>query len=325
MSNETYRNLGQSGLRISIAGLGTNNFGARIPLERAREVIDAALDRGVNFFDTADVYGDGGGSESAIGELLGARRPQVVIATKFGMPLDRAGGKTRLKSGASRSYILTAVEASLRRLRTDWIDLYQIHRPDPHTPIEETLRALDHLVQSGKVRYIGLSNYAAWQATEAQWLTRTLGLTRLISSQNEYSLLNRGIEAELLPALSHSGLGLLPYFPLAGGLLTGKYQRGAAAPAGTRFARNDAWRTSGFFKPENFSLIEKLQAFAAAREHTLADLALAWLAAQPAVASVIAGATSAEQVIANVKSVTWQLTADDLVAVDALLAPAPVR
>ena len=312
--NQTYRTLGRSELKVSLAGLGTNNFGGRISLDRAREVIDAALDHGINFFDTADVYGGGGGSESAIGEILGARRPNFIIATKFGMPMDPKGPK----SNASREYITTAVEASLKRLRTDWIDLYQIHRPDPHTPIEETLRTLDRLVASGKVRTIGLSNYTAWRVKDAQWLTRTLGLAHLVSAQDEYSLLNREAENELLDALAEVDLSLLPYFPLAGGLLTGKYRRDTPPPADTRFGRNGAWQTSKFFTPANFDLIEKLRAFAEAREHTLADLALAWLAAQPLVGSVIAGATSADQVAANVKSVGWQLSAEDLAEIDKL-------
>lgn len=308
-----FRTLGRSGLKVSLAGLGTNNFGQRVPLETAREVIDAALDHGINFFDTADVYGGRGGSETAIGEVLGARRGRVVLATKFGNKFDVEAQKF----GASRSYIIEAVEGSLKRLRTDWIDLYQIHRPDPQTPIEETLRALDHLVTSGKVRYIGLSNYAAWQATDAQWVTRYLGLARLISAQDEYSLINRKAETELLPALEAAGLGLLPYLPLAGGLLTGKYQRGAAPPLGTRFAQGGP-RADRFFTDANFTLVEKLTLFAEERGRSLADLALAWLAAQRLVGSVIAGATSAAQVAANVKSLGWQLSAEDLAAIDAL-------
>lgn len=308
-----FRTLGRSGLKVSLAGLGTNNFGQRVPLETAREVIDAALDHGINFFDTADVYGGRGGSETAIGEVLGARRGRVVLATKFGNAFDVEAQKF----GASRSYIIEAVEGSLKRLRTDWIDLYQIHRPDPQTPIEETLRALDHLVTSGKVRYIGLSNYAAWQATDAQWVTRYLGLARLISAQDEYSLINRKAEAELLPALEAAGLGLLPYLPLAGGLLTGKYRRGAAPPPGTRFAQGGP-RADRFCTDANFTLVEKLTLFAEERGRSLADLALAWLAAQRLVGSVIAGATSAAQVAANVKSLGRQLSAEDLAAIDAL-------
>ncbi len=308
----SFRTLGRSGLKVSVAGLGTNNFGQRIPLEKAREVIDAALDHGINLFDTADVYGGRGGSETAIGEVLGARRNRVVLATKFGNKFDVEAQKF----GASRSYVIEAVEGSLKRLRTDWIDLYQIHRPDPQTPIEETLRALDHLVTSGKVRYIGLSNYAAWQVTDAQWVTRYLGLTRLISAQDEYSLVNRKAETELLPALEAAGLGLLPYLPLAGGLLTGKYQRGAAPPAGTRFAQGGP-RAERFFTDANFTLVEKLTLFAQERDHSLADLALAWLAAQRLVGSVIAGATSAAQVAANVKSLEWRLSAEELAAIDA--------
>jgi aryl-alcohol dehydrogenase-like predicted oxidoreductase len=309
-----FRTLGRSGLKVSLAGLGTNNFGGRIPLEKTREVIDAAISHGINFFDTADVYGNRGGSESAIGELLGARRNQIVLATKFGHNFD----VENRKFGASRSYIIEAAEASLKRLRTDWIDLYQIHRPDPETPIEETLRALDHLINNGKVRYIGLSNYAAWQMVDAQWVARTLGLHRLISAQDEYSLLNRDIEVELLPALDAAGLGLLPYFPLAGGLLTGKYRADEPSPPGTRFGGKNG-RPERFFNARNFALVEKLQSFAGARGRSITDLALAWLAAQKSVGSVIAGATNAAQVEANVKSLEWCLTADDLTAITGVL------
>ena len=245
-----YRTLGKSGLQVSQVGLGTNNFGGRLDLDASRQVIDAAIEHGITFFDTADVYGNKGGSESIIGEVLGARRKDLIIATKFGNVID---AEKRLK-GASRHYIVSAVEASLRRLKTDWIDLYQLHKPDPLTPIEETLRALDDLVRSGKVRYIGASNLAAWQVVEAQWVAREIGSNRFISSQDEYSLLRRGAEQELIPALNAYGIGLLPFFPLANGLLSGKYRRGEAPPAGTRLAATSGL-AARYFTEANLTVV----------------------------------------------------------------------
>src|SRR5256885_295937 len=224
------RNLGKSGLRVSLVGLGCNNFGQRMDLESSTKVIHKALDCGITLFDTADVYGGRGGSETVLGQVLGERRKDIVLASKFGMPMDEGE-----KKGASRRYIMAAVEASLRRLKTDWIDLYQVHRADPLTPIEETLRALDDLVRAGKVRYVGCSNYAPVQFVEAQWAARHFGLNAFISCQDEYSLLRRNLDKEALPAMQRYGLGLLPYFPLASGLLTGKHRRGAAA-AGSRLS-----------------------------------------------------------------------------------------
>src|SRR5580693_7452435 len=220
------RNLGISGLRVSLVGLGCNNFGGRIGLEESRAVVHKALDLGITLFDTADTYGNRGGSEDCLGQVLGERRKDVVLATKFGLPMDEA----KVLNGASRRYVMTAVEASLRRLKTDWIDLYQLHRPDPLTPIEETLRALDDLIRQGKVRYVGNSNFAAWQAVEADGIARDRNLNRFVSCQNEYSLIKRDIEVELVGAMQACGLGLLPYFPLGAGLLTGKYARAAPLP-----------------------------------------------------------------------------------------------
>jgi aryl-alcohol dehydrogenase-like predicted oxidoreductase len=309
-----FRPLGTSGLVVSKVGLGCNNFGRRIGLDEARAVVDAALDEGVNLFDTADSYGD---SEKILGELLEGRRDQVVIATKFGSDLRGANGPD-WGAQASRRYIRRAVERSLRRLRTDWIDLYQLHRPDGVTPIEETLAALTELLREGKVRYIGSSNLSGWQISNADWVARTNGLERFISAQNNYSLLDRKVEIEVVPACEHHGLGVLPYFPLASGLLTGKYRRGEAPPAGTRLA---AWG-GGVIDDPRFDVIEKLQTFAEERSVTLLDVAIGGLAAQPAVGSVIAGATSAEQVRANVAAGAWSPTEDDLRALDEV---APTR
>ena len=255
------RNVGQSGLRVSVVGLGCNNFGGRTDLDATRAVVHKALDLGVTLFDTSDTYGERGGSETYLGELLGARRKDIVLATKFGMAMDDEG---RL-NGASRGYIMSEVEASLRRLKTDWIDLYQLHRPDPLTPIEETLGALDDLVRQGKVRYIGCSNLAAWQVAVAQSTARQQRLTGFVSCQDQYSLLVRGIERELVPAMRHLGLGLLPYAPLAGGLLTGKYKRNAPVPPGTRFAHPDGRYPQRYMNDANWDKVEKLGRFAQAR------------------------------------------------------------
>ena len=307
------RNLGRSGLRVSLVGLGCNNFGGRIDLEASRKVVHKALDLGITLFDTADVYGERGGSETCLGEILGARRKDIVLATKFAIEMDDAG---RLK-GASRRYIVTAVEASLKRLRTDWIDLYQLHRPDPLTPIEETLAALDDLVRAGKVRYVGCSNLAAWQIVEAAWTARHLGTAPFISAQDEYSLLVRDIERETLPAITAYGLGLLPYFPLASGLLTGKYKRGGLKPERARLSYMPSL-AERFMTEANWRVVERLGELAAARGHSLVELAVSWLAARPAVASVIAGATRPEQVEENVRAADWALTAEDMAAIDGI-------
>jgi aryl-alcohol dehydrogenase-like predicted oxidoreductase len=311
MTHPQYRTLGKSGLQVSLIGLGTNNFGGRLDIEASRKVIDAAIEQGINFFDTADVYGNKGGSESILGAVLGERRKQITLATKFGHVFD----EERRQKGASRQYIVTAVEASLLRLKTDWIDLYQLHRPDPLTPIDETIRALDDLVKSGKVRYVGASNLAAWQVVEAQWIARELGANRFISSQDEYSLLQRDAERELIPALGAYQIGLLPFFPLANGFLSGKYRRGEPPPAGTRLAAGGA-RAASTLNESNFRIAERLQGFASERGHSLLELAFSWLAAQPVVSSIIAGASTAEQVAQNVRAANWALTADELAEID---------
>ena len=306
------RNLGTSGLRVSLVGLGCNNFGQRIDDQSSRAVIHKALDAGITLFDTADTYGGRGGSETVMGQILGDRRKDIVLASKFGMAMDDGE-----KKGASRRYMMAAVEASLKRLKTDWLDLYQVHQPDPLTPIEETLRGLDDLVRAGKVRYIGCSNFTAAQMTEAQWAARHLNLNAFISAQDEYSLLKRTLDKENLPMMARYGLGLLPYFPLASGLLTGKHKRGAAA-SGTRLAT--AQFAGRFMTDANFDIVEKLEAFVTARGHTMTDLAFSWLAARAPVASIIAGATKPEQIEANVKATGWTLTADDMAKIDKLTA-----
>ncbi len=296
MGDMTYRRLGDSGLVVSALGLGANNFGRRIDVEATRAVVDAALDAGVNLIDTADGYGE---SEDYLGEVLAGRRDQVVLATKFGSDLGGANGPDWGARG-SRRYIRLAVERSLRRLRTDWIDLYQLHRPDPSTPVEETLSALSDLVREGKVRYIGSSNFDGWQVTDAEWIARGSGHERFISAQNEYSLLDRSAERELIPALEHHGIGLLPYFPLANGLLTGKYRRGEQVPQGARLAARPEYLTDA-----RFEVVEKLEDFARRQGVTLLDVAIGGLLAKPTVSSVIAGATRPEQSKANVAAAAW--------------------
>lgn len=308
------RNLGRSGLRVSAIGLGCNNFGGRIDLEATRKVVHEALDLGITLFDTADIYGERGGSENCLGQILGSHRKEVVLATKFGMPMDDVGAKT----GASRRYIIAAVEDSLRRLRTDWIDLYQVHQPDPRTPIEETLRALEDLVRSGKVRYLGCSNFAAWRVVEAQWTARLHGTNGFISCQDEYSLIVRNIESELVPATVEYGLGLLPYFPLASGLLTGKYRRNAPMPTNARLT-NTQRLAARYLTEANWATIERLSEFAAQQGHTLLELAFSWLLSKQPVASVIAGATAPEQLRQNVKAGNWALTLEDFANIERLV------
>jgi aryl-alcohol dehydrogenase-like predicted oxidoreductase len=305
------RKLGTSGPEVSLVGLGANNFGGRIDLDTSRRVIDRALDLGITLIDTADTYGERGGSEEALGQILGPRRKTIVLASKFGMPMDDAG---KLQ-GASRGYIVQAVEASLRRLKTDWIDLYQVHRPDPKTPIEETLRALDDLVKAGKVRFIGCSNFSAAQLKDAQAVAARHGPTLFVSCQDEYSLLARGIEKDRVPLMREYGLGLLPFFPLASGLLTGKYRRDAVLPSGTRLAKNPRM-ADRVLNARNWRIVDALGSFAAARGHTLLELAMSWLACQPAVSSVIAGATRPEQIDQNIAAVGWSLSPSDLAEID---------
>ena len=296
-------------LSVTVVGLGCNNFGRRLDAERSAGVVNAALDAGINFFDTADIYGMGQ-SEEYLGRALGQRRSQVVIATKFGNAIEGQG------KGASADYVRKAVEASLRRLGTDYIDLYQLHIPDPSVPIEETLGALDELVKAGKVREIGSSNFSADQVRAADAAAQQKGTARFVSAQNHYSLVHREPEAELLPECERLKLALLPYFPLAGGLLTGKAHRGEAAPSDSRLSEpnNQRWLTD-----QNFAIVEALTPFAEAHGHSLAELAIAWLLGRPVVASVIAGATKAEQVQMNVAAGGWRLTADDMAEIDSLV------
>jgi aryl-alcohol dehydrogenase-like predicted oxidoreductase len=305
------RNLGGSGLRVSAVGLGCNNFGQRTDLETSRQVIHKAIDLGITLFDTADIYAEMGGSETVLGEVLGPRRKDIVLATKFSKPMS----SDDTKQGASRRYIMSAVEASLKRLKTDYIDLYQQHGYDPLTPIDETLRALDDLIRHGKVRYIGNSNFPAWRVAEAEYVARALNVSRFISCQDEYSLVVRNIEKDLLPCAQEYKLGLLPFFPLASGLLTGKYQRGQAAPDDTRFSKVPRLRDR-YVTPRNEAIVEKLQAFAQARGHSMLELAFSWLAGRPQVASVIAGATRVEQVEQNVEAIGWHLSAEDKAEID---------
>jgi|SRR5215207_943185 len=313
MTEMEYRQLGDSGLTVSVVGLGCNNFGGRIDADAAEVVVNAAVDTGITLFDTADVYrGDLGSSEEILGTSLGKRRDEVVIATKFGGDMKGDNGPDWGVRG-SRRYIRKAVESSLRRLGTDWIDLYQLHVPDPVTPIEETLAALSELVAEGKVRYIGSSQFAGWQVVDADWAARTAGLEHFISAQNRYSLLEREAEDELIPACEHLGIGVLPFFPLASGLLTGKYKRDQGAPEGTRLAK-----MPDRLARADFDKIEALETFAAERDLTLLDVAIGGLAAQPAVASVIAGATRPEQIEQNVAAGLWEPTAEDLAALDEL-------
>jgi len=311
-----YRRLGHSGLLISAVGLGANNFGAGYGFGTGEadtfRVLDQALESGINFIDTANSYK---GSEDLIGKWLkGKRRQDFIIATKWGMQ-TRPGA---YGSGSSRLHILQEVEASLRRLGVDYIDLYQQHQWDPGTPIEETLRALDDLVSQGKVRYVGSSNFAGWKVAHAQWTAKTSGTAAYISEQTHYSLLWRDPEKEVLPACSAYGIGIIPFSPLEGGLLTGKYKRTGTAPEGTRLALLAGAARERRFNAHNFDRIEKLEALAGQHGRGLGELAIAWLLANPLVASVIAGATKPEQVIGNVKAGDWRLTTEDLTEIDAI-------
>jgi aryl-alcohol dehydrogenase-like predicted oxidoreductase len=304
------RRLGDSGLKVSEVGIGCNNFGGRMDEQATKAVVDAAIEHGITLFDTADVYG-ATKSEEFLGRALAGRRHQVVLATKFGM------GQAEMECGGSRRYVMSAAEASLRRLGTDYIDLYQIHRPDDETPIDETLMALDDLVRQGKVRYIGCSNFAGWQIADADWTARRDHRSRFVSAQNQYSLLERRIEAEVLPACERFGLGMLPYFPLASGLLTGKYRRNEPPPEGTRLAAAGP-RANRSLNDRNFDVVEQLTAFAAERGRSLLELAFGWLLTRPVISSVIAGATRAEQVAANVGASSWRLNDEEMQAVNAI-------
>ena len=310
------RRLGTSGLKVSEIGLGCNNFGQRLDLEATRRVVHRALDLGITLFDTADGYGNRGGSETQLGEVLGTKRRDIVLATKFGWPMDDVG----VLRGGSRRYLMRAVEDSLRRLKTDWIDLYQFHTPDPETPLEETLRALDDLVRQGKVRYVGCSNFAGWQVADAAWISRSEGLAPFVSVQNEYSLLVRDVESEVVPAMRKFGLGLLPFFPLAGGLLTGKYRHGEPLPAGARLTETKR-SADRFLTERNWRIVDALQGFADSRGRKLVDVAVGWVLARPWVGSVIAGATSAEQIESNVAAGAVRLADDEIAELDRLTAP----
>ncbi|HEV8298930.1 MAG TPA: aldo/keto reductase [Acidimicrobiales bacterium] len=304
-----FRTLGRSGLKVSVAGLGCNNFGMRIDEDRTREVLFAALDAGINFFDTARMYG-GGKSEEFMGRVLRGRRDECVLATKFG------GSRDPSDAGGSRRHILRSVEISLRLLDTDHIDLLQLHYPDTDTPIDETLSALTTLVQQGKVRYIGCSNFAGWQVADAHWISETKHLESFVSVQNEWNLLNRSLESEVKPACQRFGCSILPFFPLASGMLTGKVRRGEQAPEGSRL--NNAYFASSL-NDTNFDKLERLEAWAREHDRTITEVALSWLASQPVVGSVIAGATSAEQVKINAESTKTDLTAAEVAEIGELV------
>ena len=308
------RRVGSTELQVSEIGLGCNNFGfvKDLDVTATRHIIDRAIDCGINFFDTSDSYGR---SEDFLGEVLGERRKQIILATKFGSQLDTEGKK----KGASRAYILSAIESSLRRLKTEWIDLYQLHRPDPNTPMDETLRALDDLLKQGKVRYIGCSNLSPAQLREAEDIASRNGLARFVTSQDEYSLLVRGVERELLPCIEQFGMSELPYFPLANGLLTGKYQSNQPPPPGTRLADKPAL-AERHASPANWAKVARLAEFASGRGHSLLQLAFSWLLSRPAVASVIAGATRPEQVESNSRAGGWQLSSEELREIDRITA-----
>jgi aryl-alcohol dehydrogenase-like predicted oxidoreductase len=315
------RSIGRSGLQVSLVGLGTGNFGWRVEPPMARAVIGKALDLGITLFDTADAYGEGR-SEEVLAEALGERRKQVIIAAKFGKFGWPAGmPPTEMRPG-SRACILASLEGSLRRLRTDYIDLYQIHFPDPVTPIEETLLTLDGLIRQGKVRYIGVSNMPAWQIVEAQLIARQLGLAELVSFQLGYSLLAREIESTTFAATDRYGLGLLPNYPLAEGLLTGKYRREAPVPAGSRLAIWSLMRAR-IINDVNWTKVEKLRAFVEERGHTLIELAMSWLTTRPQVSSIIAGASRPEQLLENVNSIGWTFTEEELATIDQLTKENP--
>jgi aryl-alcohol dehydrogenase-like predicted oxidoreductase len=311
-----YRSLGNSGLVVSVTGLGCNNFGRRLDLEATRAVVDAALEAGVTLLDTADSYGNGGASEEFLGEVLAGRRDEVVLATKFGHQGFDMGYGPAAGGKGGRAYIRRAVERSLRRLRTEYLDLYQLHTPDPVTPVEETLAALAELVAEGKVRYAGHSNFTGWQIADAAHLARQGGTTPFVSAQNQWSLLERGVEAEVVPAARHFGLGVLPYFPLANGLLTGKVRKGQEPPPGSRLASR-----RGYLTEERLDRVEALIAWAAERGRTVLEAAVGALAAQPGCSSVIAGATSAEQAKANAAASDWIPSAEDLAELDRLVPP----
>jgi aryl-alcohol dehydrogenase-like predicted oxidoreductase len=309
MSDLETRRLGEGALQVSVVGVGCNNFGRRLDAAGAAKVVHAALDEGITFFDTADIYGQGR-SEEMLGAALAGRRDTAVIATKFGMAMGGDG-----RRGASRRWIRIAVEDSLRRLGTDRIDLYQLHTPDAETPIEETLQVLTELVGERKIRCAGSSNFGGWQIADADWIARTRGLTRFVSAQNSWSLLDRAVEAGVIPACSHFEVGMIPYSPLANGLLTGKHRRGQAPAPGTRLALAPALG-AGWLTDRNFDIVEALERFAVDRGLLLLDVAIGWLAAQPQVVSVIAGAMSPDQIQANARAGRWRPSPADLEELD---------
>lgn len=310
-----YRTLGNSGLQVSELGLGANNFGWWADEKMSVAVIMRALELGINYIDTADMY-DRGRSEEFVGKALKGKRADIIVASKFATPM----GDGPNDKGGSRHYIMRAVEASLKRLQTDYIDLYQMHVPDPDTPIQETLSALDDLVRSGKVRYIGCSNFAAWQLCEALWTSRFNHLHAFVTIQVRYNVLERAIETELVPCCRKYGVGVIPWGPLAGGFLTGKYEQGKQAPAGARLAQ-PVGIYSHIFTDDNWDRLTRLKAFAEKRGHTVAELAIAWLLAKPWTTSVIAGARTPEQLSANLPAMEWQLTDAEMAQIDAIAAP----
>ena len=305
------RNLGRSGLIVSAVGLGCNNFGARMSTEEARPIVHQALDLGVTLFDTAASYGVGG-SETALGEILGSRRQDIVLSSKFGLAMEPS---PRRRVPATRDYIMASIDESLQRLQTDWIDLYQLHALHPDTRMDEVLRALDDLVTQGKVRQIGCSNLPAWMVVDANWFAHSEGLRPFVSAQNEYSLLVREVERELLPALQAKQMGFLPYYPLAAGVLTGKYRKGGTVKAGTRLDKMPHLAPR-YFNDETMVIVEALIAFAEARGRSLLELSFAWLASRDVIPSIIAGASRAEQVVANVAAVEWELTDEEIAEID---------
>jgi aryl-alcohol dehydrogenase-like predicted oxidoreductase len=310
-----YRTLGDSGLLVSVVGLGCNNFGARLDVDRTRAVVDAAIDVGVTLLDTADVYGNFGGSETFLGQVLEGRRDKIVLATKWGAQGADMGYGPAAGAKGGRGYVRLAVEESLRRLRTDHIDLYQLHTPDPTTPIAETIAAVSELVAEGKVRYVGHSNFSGWQIAEAAHTAREIGGVPFVSAQNHWSLLERAVEQEVVPAAVHYGLGVLPYFPLANGMLTGKVRRATGIPEGSRLAGRQQFVTD-----ERLDKVERLAEWGEKHDHDLLEIGIGALAARPGCASVIAGATSPEQVIANAAAGEWTPTDQELAEIDAALA-----
>ena len=312
------RALGKSGLQVSLVGLGCMNFGLMNDQAQATAIVNRSLELGVNFFDTADVYGNRGTSEEYLGKALGPRRSDCIIATKFAGPMSTEQVWMR---GGSRRWILRAVEGSLRRLGSDYIDLYQMHTPDTTVPIEETLRALDDLVQQGKVRYIGCSNYAAWQIADAAWTSRQHHLNAFVSAQNRYSLLSRDLEKEVVPAVTQFGLGILPYFPLESGLLSGKYLPGKDFPADSRLLKWGSWAAAAFASPDKLEKVARLFELCDRFGHSMLELAMGWLAARPFVSSVIAGVTTVQQLEQNVAAAAWRGSAEELQEIDRISPP----